>query len=88
MLVIDRIAMGIMKSEIEKHHEDFTEDLKHESRTELEGSQYKDRMFIKLLKNRKKLRKAAETQSWPSDKEEDEDDEYEVGEKRKKTEND
>ena len=45
-------------------------------------------MFIKLLKNRKKLRKAAETQSWPSDKEEDEDDEYEVGEKRKKTEND
>ena len=45
-------------------------------------------MFIKLIKNRKKLRKAAETQSWPSDKEEDEDDEYEVGEKRKKTEND
>ena len=88
VLVIDGIAMGIMKSEIEKHHEDFTEDLKHESRTELEGSQYKDRMFIKLLKNRKKLRKAAETQSWPSDKEEDEDDEYEVGEKRKKTEND
>ena len=44
-------------------------------------------MFIKLIKNRKKLRKPAETQSWPSDKEEDEDDEYEVGEKRKKREN-
>ena len=41
VLAIDGIAMGIMKSEIEKHHEDFTEDLKHESRTELDGSQFK-----------------------------------------------
>ena len=52
-----------------KHHEEFTEDLKHESKVELEGSQFKDRRFIKLLKNRKKLRKAAESQNWPSDKE-------------------
>ena len=41
-----------------------------------------------FLRTEKKLRKAAESQNWPSDKEQDEDDEYEVGEKRKKTEND
>ena len=70
-----------------KHHEEFTEDLKHESKVELEGSQFKDRRFIKLLTNRKKLRKAAESQNWPSDKEQDEDNEYEVGYKCKKTEN-
>ena len=57
-----------MKSEMEKHHEEFTEDLKHESRVELEGSQFKDKMFIKLLKNRKKLRMVAKSQNWPSDK--------------------
>ena len=43
-----------------------------------------NKMFIKLLKNRK----VAKSQNQPSDKEEDEDDEYGVGEKRKKTEND
>ena len=58
-----------MKSEMVKHHEEFTKDLKHESKVELEGSQFKDRRFIKLLRNRKKLRKAAESQNWPSDKE-------------------
>ena len=73
---------------MEKNHEEFTEDLKHESRVELEGSQFKDKMFIKLLKNRKKLRMVGKCQNWPSDKKECEDDEYEVGEKRKKTEND
>ena len=41
-----------------------------------------------LLRTEKKLRKAEESQNWPSHKEEDEDDEHEVGEKRKKTEND
>ena len=48
-----------MKSEMEKHHEEFTEDLKHESRVESEGSQFKDKMFIKLLKNRKKTQKGS-----------------------------
>ena len=33
-------------------------------------------------------KKVAKSQHWPSDKQEDEDDEFEVGEKRKKTEND
>ena len=42
-----------MKPKMEKHHEEFTEDLNHESRVELEGSQFKDRMSVKLLKNRK-----------------------------------
>ena len=41
-------------SEMEKHHEELTKDLKHQSKVELEGSQFKDEMFIKLLKKRKK----------------------------------
>ena len=42
-----------------KHDKEFTEDLKHESKVELEGSHFKDRIFIKLLKNRKKTQKGS-----------------------------
>ena len=41
-----------------------------------------------FLRREKKLRKVAKSQNWPSDIEEEEDDDYEVGEKSKKTEND
>ena len=42
--------------------------------------------FLRTEKNLERY--VAQSQKWPSDKEEDDDDEYEVGEKRKKTEND
>ena len=91
VLVIDGIAMGLMKSLLDKNEEDLTNDLGKKSKIEFVGSKYKDRMFIKLSRNRKKIRSAAIEKDWPvlgNDGDSDTDTEYEVGEKRKKREHD
>ena len=62
-----------------------------ESKVVLKGSNFRDRMFIKLQKNRKLIKEAAKAKDWPKTKDGDKsgsDPEYEVGEKRKKNEND
>ena len=91
VFVIDGIAMGLMKSRLDKNEEEFKNDLGKKSKIEFVGSKYKDRMFIKLSKNRKKIRTAAIEKDWPvlgNDGDSDSDPEYEVGEKRKKNEQD
>ena len=83
--------MGLMKSRLDKNEEEFKNDLGKKSKIEFVGSKYKDRMFIKLSKNRKKIRTAAIEKDWPvlgNDGDSDSDPEYEVGEKRKKNEQD
>ena len=91
VFVIDGIAMGLMKSRLDKNEEEFKNDLGKKSKIEFVGSKYKDRMFIKLSKNRKKIRTAAIEKDWPvlgNAGDSDSDPEYEVGEKRKKNEQD
>ena len=63
--MIDGIAMGLQVQELNKYKEEFCIDQRLESTVELEGSKYKSRMFIKLLSNRKILRKAAHDKVWP-----------------------
>ena len=57
--------MGLMKSRLDKNEEEFKNDLGKKSKIEFVGSKYKDRMFIKLSKNRKKIRTAAIEKDWP-----------------------
>ena len=64
-LVFDGIAMGLQVQELNKYKEEFCKDQRLESIVELQGSKYKSRMFIKLLSNRKILRKAAHEKVWP-----------------------
>ena len=64
-LVIDGIAMGIQVKEWNKHKEEMGIDPGSKSKIEFQGSKYKNRMFIKLLSNRKILRKAADDKVWP-----------------------
>ena len=81
VFVIDGIAMGLMKSRLDKNEEEFKNDLGKKSKIEFVGSKYKDRMFIKLSKNRKKIRTAAIEKDWPvlgNDGDSDSDPEYEV----------
>ena len=62
-----------------------------DSKVVLKGSNFRERMFIKLQKNRKLIKEAAKAKDWPKTKDGDKSDsdpEYEVGEKRKKNEND
>ena len=58
------------------------------SKKDFEGSNFKDRMFIKLAGNRKVLRKAAKAQKWPEmtnyEKDSESDSEFESGQKRKR----
>ena len=59
------------------------------SKVVLKRSNFRDRMFIKLQKNRKLIKEAAKAKDWPKTKDGDKSDsdpEYEVGEKRKKNE--
>ena len=55
VLVIDGIAMGIQKGELEKHKDIVVKDLPRKSKKEFSGSCFQDRMFIELPKNRKLL---------------------------------
>ena len=55
VVVIDGIAMGIQKGELEKHKDIVVKDLPRKSKKEFSGSCFQDRMFIKLPKNRKLL---------------------------------
>ena len=90
-LVFDGIAMGMMKSELNKYKDEFVKELVRKSRIDIKGSKFNDRMFIKLSRNRKILRKASENKAWPDtgiEENSDSDPEYEVGEKRKKTKHD
>ena len=86
-MVIDGIAMGIMKSELKKQEEDILKDFEFKSHIDIEGSHYNDRMFIKLSRNRKIIKIAAKNKTWP-EKEMGEDSgsdlESVVGKKRKK----
>ena len=91
VLVIDGIAMGLMKSELDKYNEDFSKELDYKSKIDFIGSKFKDRMFIKLSRNRKLIRNAAKAKDWPlleNLEDSDSDPEYEVGEKRKRNEHD
>ena len=58
------------------------------SKIEFEGSNFKDRMYIKLAGNRRLLRKAAKAQKWPEMANYEEDSEsaseFEPGQKRKR----
>ena len=65
VLVIDGIAMGIQKGELEKHKDIVVKDLPRKSKKEFSGSCFQDRMFIKLPKNRKLLKSAAQKEEWP-----------------------
>ena len=90
VLVFDGIAMGLMKTELNKHKE-MVKELVKKSKIDIEGSKFNDRMFIKRSKNRKILREASENKAWPKieiDGDSDSDPEYEVGEKRKRKKND
>ena len=83
VLVFDGIAMGLMKTELNKHKE-MVKELVKKSKIDIEGSKFNDRMFIKRSKNRKILREASENKAWPKieiDGDSDSDPEYEVGEK-------
>ena len=91
VLVIDGIAMGLKKSELDKYKEEMVKDLGYKSNIDIIGSNFKDRMFIKLSRNRKLLRKAAKAKDWPvfeTNGDSDSDPEFEVGEKRKRFEPD
>ena len=55
VFVIDGIAMGLMKSRLDKNEEEFKNDLGKKSKIEFVGSKYKDRMFIKLSKTERRL---------------------------------
>ena len=91
VLVIDGIAMGIMKSELKKQEEEILKDLGTKSHTDIQGSNYNDRMFIKLSRNRKIIKNAAKEKTWPETEmagDSGSDLEYEVGEKRKKNDHD
>ena len=59
VLVIDGIANGLMKSELEKHKEKIVQEMECESKVVLKGLNFRDRMFIKLQKNRKLIKEAA-----------------------------
>ena len=48
-----------------KHEKEFCLDERFDSTVEFQGSKYQDRMFIKLLTNRKLLRSAAQAKVWP-----------------------
>ena len=52
VLVIDGIAMGIMKSELKNQEEDILRDLGAKSHTDIQGSDYNARMFIILSRSR------------------------------------
>ena len=58
VLVIDGIAMGILKTELHKYKHEIVQELANKSKKEFEGSNFRDRMFIKQTKNRLLLRKA------------------------------
>ena len=83
VLVIDGIAMGIQKSELNKYKSYFAKDLEYKSNVEISGSNFKDRMFVKLSKNRKILKNAAQQCIWPvpeTFESSDSDPEFEIGE--------
>ena len=91
VLVIDGIAMGIQKGELEKHKDIVVKDLPRKSKKEFSGSCFQDRMFIKLPKNRKLLKSAAQKKEWPvldCHPEPDNHHEVEVAKKRPKLEHD
>ena len=62
VLVIDGIAMGILKTELHKYKHEIVQELANKSKKEFEGSNFRDRMFIKQTKNRLLLRKAVKKQ--------------------------
>ena len=65
VLVIDGIAMGILKTELHKYKHEIVQELANKSKKEFEGSNFRDRMFIKQTKNRLLLRKAVKNKDWP-----------------------
>ena len=69
VLVFDGIAMGIMKSELNRCKSVMEKDLGYKSNVVIAGSNFEERMFIKLAKNRKLLRESAKKGIWPSTKE-------------------
>ena len=62
VLVIDGIAMGILKTELHKYKHEIVQELANKSKKEFEGSNFRDRMFFKQTKNRLLLRKAVKKQ--------------------------
>ena len=46
VLVIDGIAMGILKTELHKYKHEIVQELANKSKKEFEGSNFRDRMFI------------------------------------------
>ena len=62
-LVIDGIAMGMQISKLMPG--EITKSAKQISQIEIPGSNFRDRMFIKLPSNRKLLREAAKKEIWP-----------------------
>ena len=63
-----------MKSELEKHKEKIVQEMECESKVVLKGSNFRDRMFIKLQKNRKLIKEAAKAKDWPKTKDRDKSD--------------
>ena len=90
VLVFDGIAMGIMKSELNRCKSVMEKDLGYKSNVVIAGSNFEERMFIKLAKNRKLLlRESAKKGIWPSTKESnagssESELEFEPGQKRKR----
>ena len=62
-LVLDGIAMGLQTSKLIPG--EITKTSKQSSKIEIQGSNFRDRMFIKLPSNRKLLREAAKEKIWP-----------------------
>ena len=62
-LVVDGVQMGIQTSKLTEG--EFTKVAKNSSKIEFKGSNYRDRMFIKLPANRNILREAAKKGAWP-----------------------
>ena len=91
VLVINGIAIGIQKGELEQHKDIVVKDLPRKSKKQFSSSCFQERMFIKLPKNRKLLKSAAQKEEWPvldCHTEPDNHHEVEVAKKRPKLEYD
>ena len=62
-LVIDGVSMGMQVSKLIPG--EITKTTKQISKVEIQGSNFQDRMFIKLASNRRILREAAKKETWP-----------------------